>query len=177
MLSTLKIRHNQRGLTYLALLFAVALTGIALSAVGIVWSTERQRERERELLFVGDQFRAAIASYYLRSPGLIKRYPAKLDDLLKDNRFLGVKRHLRQIYLDPMTNNREWGLVTAPEGGIMGIFSTSTQRPIKQAGFADRFAGFEGKFRYADWQFIYRPDPRVSAVQTDPPGKLHSSLK
>jgi len=164
-------RRNQQGFTYLALLFVIALCGVALAAIGIVWSTERQREREQELLFVGDQFRTAIASYYLRSPGLVKRYPAKLDDLLKDSRFLGVKRHLRQIYTDPMTVSAEWGLVTAPEGGIMGVFSTSTKQPIKQARFPDRFADFEGKATYAGWRFVYRPEapvntprPRLSTV-------------
>lgn len=158
-------RRNQQGFTYLALLFAVALTGIALAATGVIWSTERQREREQELLFVGDQFRTAIATYYLRSPGLVKRYPAKLGDLLKDNRFLGVKRHLRQIYIDPITDTHEWGLVTAPEGGIMGVFSTSTKQPIKQARFPDRFADFEGKTTYAGWSFVYRPETPVNTPQ------------
>ena len=156
---------SQQGFTYLALLFAVALTGIALAAIGILWSTERQREREQDLLFVGNQFRTAIASYYLQSPGMVKRYPAKLDELLKDNRFLSVKRHLRQIYADPMTDSYEWGLMTAPEGGIMGVFSTSTKQPIKQSRFSDRDAWFEGKSTYAGWQFSYRPEPPAAAKQ------------
>lgn len=151
-------RNREHGFTYLALLFAVALSGIALSAVGVMWSSERQREREQELLFVGDQFRTAIASYSLLSPGLVKRYPATLDDMLKDNRFLGVKRHLRQIYVDPMTDGQEWGLIMAPEGGIMGVFSTSTKAPIKQSKFRDRYAGFEQQPTYAGWRFVFRPE-------------------
>lgn len=147
----------QRGFTYLGLLFAVALAGVALAAMGVVWSTERQRQREQELLFVGQQFREAIASYYERSPGMVKRYPAKLDDLLKDNRFLTVRRHLRQIYPDPMTGMREWGLIAAPEGGIMGVHSLSTTASIKRAGFPAELADLEGKSSYAEWRFIYRP--------------------
>ncbi|MDD5330557.1 MAG: type II secretion system protein [Sulfuricella sp.] len=147
----------QRGFTYLGLLFAVALAGVALAATGMVWSTERQREREKELLFVGGQFRKAIASYYERSPGLVKRYPTKLEDLLKDGRFLTVRRHLTQVYLDPMTGTRNWVLIPAPEGGIMGIFSTSTAASIKRAGFASEFSEFEGKNSYAEWRFVYRP--------------------
>lgn len=165
MLALMRTRKIQKGFTYLALLFAVALSGIALAATGIVWSTERQREREQELLFVGHQFRTAIGSYYLQSPGMVKRYPAKLDDLLKDNRFLSVKRHLRQIYADPMTDTQEWGLLTAPEGGIMGVFSTSTKQPIKQSRFSDRDASFEEKSSYSGWRFIYRPDPPLAAKQ------------
>jgi type II secretory pathway pseudopilin PulG len=147
----------QRGFTYLGLLFAVALAGIALAATGVVWSTEQQRQREQELLFIGQQFREAIASYYERSPGMVKRYPAKLDDLLKDSRFLTVRRHLRQIYPDPMTGMREWGLIAAPEGGIMGVHSLSSTASIKRTGFPAELAELEEKGSYAEWRFIYRP--------------------
>lgn len=149
--------RRQNGFTYLALLFAVAMAGIALAATGTMWSMQRQREREKELLFIGNQFRQAIRLYYERSPGTVKRYPLSLNELLLDNRYLGVERRLRQIYVDPLTNEAAWGLVHAPEGGIMGVHSLSNQRPIKTAGFADRDAAFAGKEKYADWQFVYRP--------------------
>lgn len=148
---------RQRGFTYLGLLFAVALAGVALAATGMMWSTQRQREREQELLHVGHQIRQAIGSYYERSPGMVKRYPAKLDDLLKDDRYIGIQRHLRQRYRDPITGTREWGLVMAPEGGVMGVHSLSTGAPFKQAGFAAADAALEGKSRYVDWEFVYRP--------------------
>lgn len=157
---------SQRGFTYLAMLFAVAMVGVALSAAGVMWSTERQREREKELLFIGNQFRHAIADYYEHSPGTVKRYPRSLVDLLRDNRFLGIQRHLRQIYVDPMTGSDNWGLITAPEGGIMGVHSLSNARPVKQAGFSDRDADFERKETYSDWRFVYRMD-RVSGIGTE----------
>jgi type II secretory pathway pseudopilin PulG len=157
------MRRAPRGFTYLALLFAVAIAGVVLAAVGVLWSTERQRQREAELLVIGGEFRAAIAGYYESSPGLVKRYPAKLDDLLKDDRFLSVRRHLRQVYLDPMTATHEWGLTMAPEGGIMGVYSLSETTPIKQSGFPPEWAGFEGKQHYSDWIFAYRPvEPKAS---------------
>ena len=53
----------QRGFTYVGLLLAVALAGVALAAAGTLWSTVAQRDRELELLFVGDQYRRAIGSY------------------------------------------------------------------------------------------------------------------
>lgn len=148
---------RQCGLTYLALLLAVALTSITLAATGTLWSFERQREKEAELLFIGEQFRQAIRRYYEASPGSVKHYPAGLDDLLQDLRFLGVERRLRQIYIDPMTGARQWGLVRAPEGGIMGVHSLADGRPIKTAGFALRDADLEGKTKYSEWRFVYRP--------------------
>ncbi len=154
------MQRNQHGFTYLGLLFAVAMVGVALAATGMLWATQRQREREQELLFVGDQIRQAIGSYYERSPGLVKRYPAKLDDVLKDNRFINVQRHLRQRYVDPVTGSREWGLVMAPEGGVMGVYSLSTGTPIKRAGFAEVDAAFAGASRYSDWKFVYRPSSK-----------------
>lgn len=149
--------HAQRGLTYLALLFWVALSGIALAATGSLWSVERQREKEEELLFVGGQIRAAIGSYYQRSPGLVKRYPSKLEDLLLDNRYLNIQRHLRQKFADPMTHEANWGLIMAPEGGIMGVHSLHDGQTMKRSGFALADAALEGKERYTQWQFVYRP--------------------
>lgn len=149
------MRQNQNGFTYLGLLFAVAMAGVALIATGMLWSTQRQREREQELLFVGNQIRQAIGSYYEHSPGLVKHYPAKLDDLLKDNRFINVRRHLRRLYADPLTGSQKWGVVMAPEGGVMGIYSLATGAPIKRAGFAERDAEFEGKLHYSDWRFVH----------------------
>jgi type II secretory pathway pseudopilin PulG len=155
----LAMRQDQRGFTYLGLLFVVAIAGIALAATGMLWSTQRQREREQELLFVGNQIREAIGNYYQHSPGLVKHYPAKLDDLLKDNRYITVQRYLRQRYVDPMTNTKEWGLIMAPEGGVMGVYSLSTDMPIKQAGFVDKNAEFEAKSRYSDWKFLHHNLP------------------
>jgi type II secretory pathway pseudopilin PulG len=72
--------QRSKGFTYLGLLIAVALMGIGLALIGDVWSTTVKRERERELLFVGAQFRQAIRRYYDGSPG-VKQYPRKLEDL------------------------------------------------------------------------------------------------
>ncbi|HEX8988222.1 MAG TPA: hypothetical protein VF816_09680, partial [Rhodocyclaceae bacterium] len=56
------------------------------------------------------------------------------------------------------------GIVPAPEGGIMGVFSLATAKPIKQAGFAPQLAGLENKRRYADWQFVYRSPSATDAL-------------
>jgi hypothetical protein len=112
--------------------------------VGTLWSVEAQREREVELLFVGNQFRQAIRSYYELSPRMLKYYPMSLDELVRDNRYLGVRRYLRRIYMDPITGRPEWGLLMAPEGRIMGVRSLSDRTPIKRSHFLLRDAMLEG---------------------------------
>jgi type II secretory pathway pseudopilin PulG len=94
----------QHGFTYIGLLFFVVIVTFALSGLATAWHTMAQREREAELLFVGEQFRRAIESYFLQSPGRSK-LPASLDDLLLDERHPVTKRHLRRLYRDPMTGS------------------------------------------------------------------------
>lgn len=117
---------RQAGFTYLTALLLVAALGAGLAAIGELWSQARQREKEAELIWVGNQFKQAIGLYYQRSPGAVKRYPEKLEDLLEDKRHLTVQRYLRRIYADPMTGKPEWKLVTASSGGIMGVQSSWT---------------------------------------------------
>lgn len=146
---------KESGFTYLALLAFVAISGAGLAAMGMLWSTAQQREKENDLLFVGNEFRSAIASYYQRTPGTMKRYPSRLEDLVADNRQLATVRHLRKIYADPITVKREWGVVRAPDGGVMGVYSLATDQPIKRGNFhyVDRFFNYARK--YSDWKFIY----------------------
>jgi type II secretory pathway pseudopilin PulG len=145
--------RNERGFTYLGLLFFLAIAGLALASVGVVWHTANLREKERELLFVGAQFRSAILQYHASSPGA-RRYPAQLEELLQDNRYPNVRRYLRRVYRDPLTGNTEWGLVKAPDGGILGVYSLAPGQPFKSGGFSTTEAGFEDAESYADWKFV-----------------------
>src|SRR5690606_33668362 len=79
-------RRRERGFGYIGLLVLVALMGVALAAAGQVWHTAQQREKERELLFAGGQFRRAIAQFYANTPGKARRYPLHLEELLQDPR-------------------------------------------------------------------------------------------
>lgn len=150
-------RHQkqQSGFTYLTILFAIAIAGIVLANTGIDWSQDVQREKEKELLFVGDQYRQAIALYYQRTPGALKRYPNKLEDLLTDSRYSTPQHYLRKLYRDPVTNQKVWGTIKAPEGGIMGVYSLSDKKPVKTGSFGYVDQAFAGATKYSDWQFIY----------------------
>ena len=155
---------RQSGFTYLIVLLFIATIAAGLGVVGELWATSRQRGREVELLFAGSAFRQAIGSYYLATPGPVKQYPPSLEHLLKDPRFPDTRRHLRQLYPDPLLGTSEWVLIKAPPGGIMGVASASERAPLKRAGFRDPNRVFEeqafrlkDKLRYRDWEFIYVP--------------------
>jgi len=148
-----RLSKRQTGFTLLGLLFLVAVLGLGLAALGSVWSTLNQREKEAELLFIGDQYRRALISYYRLGPGLDKHYPKKLADLLRDPRFPNTVRHLRRFWPDPISGG-DWALLRDEEGGIKGVHSTSTATPRKTAGFSRENAAFEGASQYADWAFV-----------------------
>lgn len=159
-------RPAQRGFTYLGLMFLIAFIGIGLAAAGTAWQTEVQREREKELLFAGEQYAMAIGSYYESTPGGIKQYPPNLESLLLDNRFPTVRRHLRKLYHDPATGGEEWGLIREQRGRITGVHSLSHQRPLKTAGFPSAWAAFATAENHAAWQFIYAPGTLHVAQQS-----------
>src|SRR5947207_15425455 len=97
---------KSRGFTYLTVLFIVAGITAGLALVGEVWETAAKREKETELLFVGNEYRKAITRYYLAG---LNQYPRSVEDLLKDQRKAGTVRHLRRNYTDPITGKAEWG--------------------------------------------------------------------
>lgn len=140
---------KQTGFAYLAVLLAVTILGIALVAAEVVWRESNRREKEAELLFVGEQFRKAIQQYYESSPGR-KAYPTSLESLLLDPRYPGTRRYLRRLYPDPISGHPNWGLIMAPEGGVMGVHSLGVGMPIKQEGFPATLVGFEKRANYSD---------------------------
>lgn len=145
----------QAGFTLLGLLFLVAGLGISLAAVGTLWHTVAKREQERELLFVGDQYRQAIRSFW-ETPlpaGTPRRFPRDFKELLADTRFPHTVRHLRRVYRDPVTGGYEWGLVREPDGTFSGVHSLSQEAPMKTAGFSAADSAFENMTRYTDWIF------------------------
>jgi type II secretory pathway pseudopilin PulG len=142
------------GFTYLGLLALVAGIGLLLAAAGEVATTAAQREREAQLLWVGHQYRAAIARYWSQR----RAYPQTLQELLGAAPDAPLQvRHLRRLYPDPMTGAVDWVLVPAPGGGIMGVASSSRRAPLKTAHFDDADRDFEGASTYGDWQFTFRP--------------------
>ncbi|HET8747624.1 MAG TPA: type II secretion system protein [Ramlibacter sp.] len=142
----------QGGFTYLTVLFLVVLLGIGLAGTGETWSLTSRRAREKELLWVGNQYARAIRSYYMQSPGA-RQFPAQLEDLLEDRRFPIPRHHLRQLYADPITREG-FQTVLAEDGRIGGVRSRSDDTPLKQDNFPAKFRDFKGATQYSDWLFI-----------------------
>lgn len=145
---------RQHGFTYVSVVILVAIIGL-VGAVSLRLGTTIQRTfAEQALLDIGMEYSNALASYAAATPQGQPNFPKSFAELLKDPRFPQVRRHLRRVYVDPMTGKAEWGIVKATEnGGILGIYSLSKAVPIKIGNFPERFSAFEGRTSYADWKF------------------------
>jgi len=142
------------GFTYIAMLIFIAIMGVVLASVGEVWHMTMRREKEKELLFVGQQFRQALDQYSSFAMAGSMRYPMSLEDLLQDPRYPNTKRYLRKLFNDPITGSSNWGLFKGPSGEIYGVYSLSEDEPIKKHHFSLINAGFEEKIKYSDWVFM-----------------------
>ena len=154
------------GFTFLGLLMIIAIMSIGLLAVSETWNFARKREKEQELLFVGNEFRQAIKLYCTRGPrgSQVQVYPMTLEDMLKDPRYPNTRRYLRKIYIDPITGANDWGLLKNPNGSIYGVYSLSEDATIKRDNFDLADVGFKGKSNYSEWKFIYTPAVAASGT-------------
>lgn len=149
-------KPQQSGVVLLTILLFILVTTLAASSLVVSYTTQVQREREEQLLFVGDQYRKAIGSYYSTvPPGGSRSLPQSLDVLLNDQRFPKPIQHLRRLYPDPMTGQPDWNLVR-DGGGIVGIRSQAGKTTIKKTGFPKVYEHFEGRERYSEWLFSIR---------------------
>lgn len=158
--------NNQHGIALVFVLVAVTLIGLLAGIAGSSWTTIVQRSKEQELLWRGGQIRKAIGSYYKTAhAGAKTSYPSSFEQLIKDPRFVGVKRHLRRHYLDPMTGD-DWALIKEPGGRIRGVRSSSHQEPFKKDNFSTENEKFAGKSKYVEWEFVYLPEKKTSKKAT-----------
>lgn len=154
-------RGRQRGFSYLWVLLLVALMGVGMTLTAEVYRTTVQRQQEKELIFIGHQFREALRRYAEAAPaGTPHPYPDALEDLLRDSRSVAMRRHLRRIYVDPLTGKAEWGMIRVG-GKIVGIHSLSPRLPLKQSGFDASEQSFANAESYSDWAFTYPADLMV----------------
>ncbi|WP_446091228.1 type II secretion system protein [Acinetobacter sp. 1124_18A] len=152
-LYNINTRSSQQGAIYIWMLLSLLFLSLGIGQWSINYATLKQREKEEELLKIGVMYRKAIYQYYQNSPGGVKTYPEKLEDLLRDPRYLEVKRYLRKLEKDPMTS-KDFLLIKNSENQIIGIYSSSLQKTIKKIGFLPSLEKFEKVERYQDWKFM-----------------------
>ncbi|HKR30084.1 MAG TPA: hypothetical protein VJT08_06390, partial [Terriglobales bacterium] len=113
---------SQDGYVLLAILFALTLLVIALSAAAPRAAKAIQRQKEAELIRRGDQYALAIRRFYKK----FGRYPSDLDQLENTNNI----RFLRRKYLDPITGKDDWQPIqfgqARPPTGFFGQKITTT---------------------------------------------------
>lgn len=104
---------RQRGFTYLSVVILVAVIGLVGAASLRLGVTMQRAGAEEELLRIGAEYSDALQSYAAATPPGQPTFPPSMKELLKDPRFPQVRRHLRRIYVDPVTGKAEWGLLRA----------------------------------------------------------------
>lgn len=149
------MKRRQQGFTYLSLVILLAIMGLVGAAALKVDALLARAAAEQELLEAGAAFSAALDSYAAATPQGKPPQPPTLQDLLKDTRFPGIKRHLRKIFVDPISGKAEWGVTyLGDKVGVIGVYSLSQAQPLKLANFDERFQNFDNKTHYADWKFV-----------------------
>ena len=163
-------RHigDERGAALLIVLLMIVVLGLTIGIAGSTWKSVTQRARESELFWRGDQYRKAIKSYYEVKHGATGLYPQKLESLLKDPRFLGAIRHIRQLYSDPISGE-DWVLIKDKSGRITGVHSSSNLEPFKKDGFAQEYESFKDSGSYSSWGFVYEPKTKKTAAASKKP--------
>ena len=155
----------------------VAITLLALGAVAATSACKDQApipHSATHLVIVSGTDQAGDVSAPLAKPLVVQAFDAgnravggvpPLAELLEDPRQPAIRRYLRKLYPDPFGGG-QWGLVKAPDGGIAGVYSMSSAKPLKSGNFRAREAAFSEAQRYADWKFVYSPVAPPAAAAT-----------
>jgi type II secretory pathway pseudopilin PulG len=158
------LARTSGGFALMAALMAVILVSLAAVVAVTRARFEAQREKELQLLWVGNQYRQALRSYQSALPqGGRAQYPLKLDDLLEDNRFPNPLHHLRRIYADPFTGKADWVLERQGDR-IVGVHSTSTDAPVRHADLGPGNEALAQGKTYADWHFLATDPVAVASI-------------
>jgi hypothetical protein len=151
---------------YALVVALIAVLAVSLAATVAVQHhrLKAQRERELQLLWVGNQYRLALRRYAgIALPNGQPGFPRALEDLLLDKRLPTTARYLRQLYPDPFTGKADWAL-DMEQDRIVGVHSRSPLAPVRRAGLGPGNAGFASARSYSDWHFMANDAVEAAAV-------------
>src|SRR2546427_10026343 len=124
----MKKRARDAGFSLAALFFFPTAASILAAADVPAYQMQAKREREKELIFRGEEYTRAIQKYQ-RKFGV---YPSSVDQLVQTN---GL-RFLRHAYKDPVTG-KDFRLIRInPDGSLAGS-KLFTQNVNKRPLFGD----------------------------------------
>jgi hypothetical protein len=105
-------RRNQKGFALMMVMLLTTLVLLAAIVAAPYARTERQREKEEEMIWRGKQYVRGIKLFYRKNG----RFPTSVDDLIKPK--VGSLRYLRQAYKDPMNkDDGAWRMIYVGPGG------------------------------------------------------------
>jgi hypothetical protein len=110
------VARAQNGFALMMVLFLTTLVLLGAMAAVPYIRTERQREKEEEMIWRGKQYVHGIKLYYRK----MGRFPTSVEDLTKAK--VGSLRFMRQAYKDPMnTADGSWRFIyVGPAGQLIG---------------------------------------------------------
>lgn len=161
-------RTRQSGYAMAALLVAMAVMAVLMSAALPVWKHDARRAREEELVWRGQQYVRAIRLYNMKMGAL----PPSIDALV-------TGRYLRRKYKDPITNDdfQVLGAGSPMPGQAAGTGAAGTIGTVAQNG-SSPFGGsqspvmgaiigvvskskdesirlYQGRSHYNEWTFVF----------------------
>jgi type II secretory pathway pseudopilin PulG len=101
----------EKGYVLLIVMMMATLLLISLAAAAPSIYVEGQREKEKELIFRGEQYARAIELFHAQ----FNRYPTSVKELLHTNNM----SFLRRAYPDPMTKSGKWRFIHATGNGVI----------------------------------------------------------
>jgi type II secretory pathway pseudopilin PulG len=108
----MKKRRKDSGFSLAALIFFAAAASLVAAAAVPAYQVQAKREREKELIFRGQEYTRAIQKYQRK----FGAYPSSVDQLVQAN---GI-RFLRKLYKDPITG-KDFRLIRLnPDGSLAG---------------------------------------------------------
>ncbi len=144
----------------------VVIIGIMLGAVGQSMQVIMNREKEKELIFRGLQYRDAIERWNdpKKNRGPLKALKDLFELTVSSSANKSEDRLLRKLYKDPITGG-EWKPWPNPPNatqGITGVVSSSNEEPYKK-DFPEALKSFNGKKKYSEWIFKYEKPSKAGA--------------
>ena len=152
---------NERGVTYLYLMFVIVVIGLSTTMAAKQWKAIVQRELEADLLSKGIEIQNALALYSTTmKAGRVTTFEIYPQSLAELTRF--PKPFLRKVYMDPISHG-DWDYLRGPTGGIMGVRSKSRGEPFKKHEFPQAVRHFDGRASYNEWIFQH-PNASTSGL-------------